>query len=73
MNERAADSTSAGPSGLCTAAKVRRLSRQISQIYDEALGRHGLTIGQFGLLACLSRRHGIGMRAISRPVMLVRT
>lgn len=54
-----------GPSGLCTAAKVRRLSRQISQIYDEALGGHGLTIGQFGLLACLSRRRGLGIGALA--------
>lgn len=65
MSERAADSLSAGPGGLCTAAKVRRLSRQISQIYDEALGRQGLTIGQFGLLACLSRRRGIGIGALA--------
>ncbi len=65
MTNRAADSTPAGPAGLCTAAKVRRLSRQISQIYDDALGRHGLTIGQFGLLACLSRRRGIGIGALA--------
>lgn len=54
-----------GPAGLCTAAKVRRLSRQISQIYDEALGAHGLTIGQFGLLACLSRRRGLAVGALA--------
>lgn len=49
---------SAGPAALCTAAKVRRLSRRVSQIYDDALAPHGLTIGQYGLLACLSRRRG---------------
>ena len=54
-----------GPAGLCTAAKVRRLSRQVSQIYDEALGQHDLTIGQFGLLACLSRRRGIAIGALA--------
>lgn len=54
-----------GPAGLCTAAKVRRLSRQVSQIYDEALTGHGLTIGQFGLLACLSRRRGLGIGALA--------
>ena len=54
-----------GPAGLCTAAKVRRLSRQVSQIYDEALCGHGLTIGQFGLLACLSRRRGLGIGALA--------
>lgn len=50
---------------MCTAAKVRRLSRQISQIYDDALSRHGLTIGQFGLLASLSRRRGLAIGALA--------
>lgn len=54
-----------GPAGLCTAAKVRRLSRQVSQIYDDALGGHGLTIGQFGLLTCLSRRRGLAIGALA--------
>lgn len=54
-----------GPADLCTAAKVRRLSRRISQIYDEALAAHGLTIGQYGLLACLSRRRGITIGALA--------
>jgi DNA-binding MarR family transcriptional regulator len=57
--------TIAGPGDLCTAGKVRRLSRRISQIYDEALSRHGLTIGQFGLLSCLSRRHGLAISALA--------
>jgi DNA-binding MarR family transcriptional regulator len=45
---------------------VRRLSRQVSQIYDDALNLHGLTIGQFGLLACLSRRRGLGIGALAK-------
>ncbi len=53
------------PAGLCTAAKVRRLSRRVSQIYDEALGPHGLTVGQYGLLACLSRRRGTAIGALA--------
>ena len=55
-----------GPAGLCTAAKVRRLSRQVSQIYDDALSRHGLTIGQFGLLASLSRRRGLAIGGLAQ-------
>ena len=55
----------AGPADLCTAAKVRRLSRRVSQIYDEALAAHGLTIGQFGLLASLSRRNGVSIGALA--------
>ncbi|MEI6486565.1 MAG: MarR family transcriptional regulator [Sphingomonadales bacterium] len=68
MNQAHAESKAApppGPGGLCTAAKVRRLSRQVSQIYDDALGRHGLTIGQYGLLACLSRRRGLAIGALA--------
>lgn len=57
-----------GPAELCTAAKVRRLSRQVSQIYDDALSRHGLTIGQFGLLACLSRRRGLSIGALAKQL-----
>lgn len=59
------DAPPAGPADLCTAAKVRRLSRRVSQIYDEALAQHGLTIGQFGLIACLSRRKGLGIGALA--------
>jgi DNA-binding MarR family transcriptional regulator len=53
------------PTDLCTAAKVRRLSRRVSQMYDEALAAHGLSIGQFGLLACLSRRRGLSISALA--------
>ena len=54
-----------GPASVCTAAKVRQLSRRVSQIYDEALAAHGLTIGQFGLIACLSRRKGLGIGGLA--------
>lgn len=49
----------------CTAAKVRRLARRITQIYDEALAPHGLTVGQIGLLASLRRRQGIAIGALA--------
>ncbi len=53
------------PASVCTAAKVRRLSRRVSQIYDDALAVHGLTVGQYGLLACLSRRRGTAIGALA--------
>ena len=65
MPESPASTLPPGPATLCTAAKVRRLSRQVSQIYDEALGPHRLTIGQFGLIACLSRRRGLAIGALA--------
>lgn len=49
----------------CTAAKVRRLARRVTQIYDEALAPHGLTIGQMGLLASLRRSEGVGVGALA--------
>lgn len=55
----------AGPGDVCAAAKVRRLARRVTQIYDAALHPFGLTIGQFGLLNCLGRRHGIGIAALA--------
>ena len=45
--------------GACTALKVRKLARKVTQIYDDALAPHGLTVGQIGLLASLRRREGI--------------
>jgi DNA-binding MarR family transcriptional regulator len=38
----------------CTCARLRRAGRRVTQLYDQALGPAGLTIGQFGLLAYLA-------------------
>lgn len=56
--------TQSGPDA-CTAAKVRRLARKVTQLYDDALAPYGLTIGQMGLLASLRRREGIGVGALA--------
>lgn len=53
------------PTAPCTAAKVRRLARRITQIYDEDLAPYGLTIGQYGVLASLRRREGIGVGVLA--------
>jgi DNA-binding MarR family transcriptional regulator len=37
----------------CTCQRVRRLARQLTQAYDQALAGTGLTVNQFGLLARL--------------------
>jgi DNA-binding MarR family transcriptional regulator len=55
----------AGVTAACTAAKVRRLARRVTQIYDDALAPHGVTIGQFGLLSSLSRSNGIGVGVLA--------
>jgi len=37
----------------CTCLRARRMARQLTQAYDQALGSVGLTVNQFGLLAKL--------------------
>lgn len=59
------EAPTATPASICTAAKVRRLARRVSQLYDEALKPHGLTIGQFGLLSSLSRRTGVSVGVLA--------
>ncbi len=49
----------------CTAMLARRFARRVTAIYDEALAGHGLTIGQFGILANLRRREAITVAALA--------
>ncbi len=49
----------------CTAMVARRFARRVSAIYDAALGAHGLTVGQFGILANLRRREATGVAALA--------
>ncbi len=51
--------------GECTALKLRRVARRVTQIYDEALAPHGLTVGQLGILAGLRRAQGVGIGALA--------
>jgi DNA-binding MarR family transcriptional regulator len=43
----------------CTCMRLRRASRQITQLYDQHLAAAGLTASQFGVLA---RLHGASLR-----------
>lgn len=62
--DMSAAATPFGPEA-CTAMKVRRLARRVTQIYDAALAPHGLTIGQMGLLAALRRREGVSITTLA--------
>ncbi len=67
----------------CTGLRIRRTTRHITQIYDQALWAAGLTINQFGLLANLygvelARADGLSIGALSErlgadPTTLNRT
>ncbi len=48
----------------CHAMAARRLSRRLTALYDAALAPHGLTIGQFGILASL-RREGTSVARLA--------
>jgi DNA-binding MarR family transcriptional regulator len=43
------------PAGRCTCFKVRRLARQLTALYDDALVRSGLTVTQYSALMTLAR------------------
>lgn len=49
----------------CTCSRLRRASRQVTQLYDQSLEEAGLTIGQFGLLAFLDARAATGERGVA--------
>lgn len=49
----------------CTAMIARRFARRVTALYDDALDAHGLTIGQFGILANLRRSEAIGVAALA--------
>jgi DNA-binding MarR family transcriptional regulator len=67
----------------CTCLRIRRASRRITAVYDQALAPTGITINQFGLLANLygvelSRSGGLSVGAIAErlgadPTTLNRT
>ena len=54
----------------CTASRVRKASRRVSQIYDRHLETHGLTVTQFGLLAQLRAAPGVGVGALAEKMIM---
>jgi DNA-binding MarR family transcriptional regulator len=47
----------AAPSPACTCGRLRRATRALTQLYDDALARNGLRVTQFSLLRTLAQ-HG---------------
>jgi DNA-binding MarR family transcriptional regulator len=54
----------------CTCMLMRKASRRVSQIYDQHLERHGLTITQFGLLANLKGLDGISIGGLADKLVM---
>lgn len=63
----AADLTRASP---CTWFRLRKLSRQLTQLYDRQLAGYDLTVTQYSLLAHLSGLDGIGVGALAEVVVM---
>ena len=53
----AADTVSAAPRG-CTCAKLRRLSRRVTAVYDRELAAAGLRVTQYSMLSVIQREAG---------------
>jgi DNA-binding MarR family transcriptional regulator len=54
----------------CTASRVRRASRRISQIYDRHLEPYEVSITQFGILAQLRAHPGVGVSALAERMIM---
>lgn len=55
---------------LCTAARVRKTARVVSQIFDRHLEPYDLTITQFGLLAYINAFDGIGIGELAEKLVM---
>lgn len=55
---------------VCTAARVRKASRRISQMYDRELAPHDLTVTQFGLLVQLRAQPGVAIGALAESMVM---
>ena len=62
--------SSSTPPNLCTAARVRKASRRVSQIYDRELEPYDLTVTQFGLLAQLRAAPGVTIGALAERMVM---
>ena len=54
----------------CTASRVRKAARLVSQIFDRHLERYDLTITQFGLLAYINTFDGIGIGELAEKLIM---
>ena len=66
-----------GPGGaddpVCTCAALRSASRQVTQVYDQALRPAGLRLTQYSLLANLARHGGLTITELAERLAMDRT
>lgn len=61
------------PRKRCTCFLLRKLTRRVTQAYDQALAPAGLTITQYSLLAHLARGEGASVSALAARMGMERT
>ena len=54
----------------CIAMRCRRLSRQITRLYDEAMREHGIKTSQVNILVAVARRKGARPRDLAEALQL---
>lgn len=54
----------------CTWLRLRKLSRQLTNFYDQGLAPFGLTVTQWSLLAHLKSLDGIGLGALAEALVM---
>lgn len=64
-----AAASSPRPTG-CTAMRLRKAARRISQIYDQHLEKAGLTITQYGLLTQIRSFEGISVGQLAEKMVM---
>ncbi|XWN34121.1 MAG: MarR family transcriptional regulator [Devosia sp.] len=57
----------------CTCLRLRRISRQITSLYDEALADNGVSIVTYAVLSALSREEPLTLSALAERVGTDRT
>ena len=57
----------------CACFNLRRASRRVTQKYDQALRKSGLTANQFSILIAAYNRDGLGMSKLAKILGMQRT
>jgi DNA-binding MarR family transcriptional regulator len=60
-------------SSACACSRLRRATRAITQLYDDALAPAGLRTTQFGLLSTLARQQTMTIGSLAAEMLLDRT
>ena len=70
---RSAPPTSVAPSPACTCGRLRRATRALTQLYDDAMAPAGLRVTQFSLLRTLARDGPLTISELASRQLLDRT